>query len=182
MSALIVSKAHIDAMVTAAASPGAVDGGLRWESSYDLDLRHVFEEQGYEAYLKALSAHRRKVSYGDLDRCSEVGMMLWRENLASVQYRYDERDGNELPGPRDFTPSQIAAYRFKRTDVLSPVVILNAIAYYEYQSCEHPGWQTSEARSFCEALRHKMIDRLPGMDEAPWGLAESDVRPSRVYA
>ena len=56
---------------------------------------------------------------------------------------------------------------------VSPVVILSAIACYEYQSCEHPGWATSEAHDFCHALRIKMIRMLPGYADAPWEVTEA---------
>ena len=55
-----------------------------------------------------------------------------------------------------------------RTRMPSPVAVLKAISCYEYQSCEHPGWHTSEARQFCSVLRDHMISMLPGYDDAQW--------------
>jgi hypothetical protein len=84
--------------------------------------------------------------------------MLLRENQLSVNYRYRE---NGIENIYFFEESLT-------TETIDPVVILKAIACYEYQSCEHPGWTTSEAHAFCEALRRRMIHHLPGYEEAPW--------------
>jgi hypothetical protein len=49
--------------------------------------------------------------------------------------------------------------------------VAKAIACYEYQACECADWEQSEAVQFCDALRRKMIARLPGYEAAPWGVA-----------
>lgn len=159
MSAWIVSKAHIDALVSAAGQIdyGAHSSGLSW---YHRDQRH-------------------EMTYTDTETASAVGAMLWAENLRSINYRYPDTvsDETNIPGPSDFAGhASIDAYTFKRTNRLEPVAILKAIACYEYQTCEHPGWKTSESYAFCDALRHKMIGQLARYDEAPWGLEEDDVR------
>ena len=41
---------------------------------------------------------------------------------------------------------------------------LEAIDVYEYQACEHPEWETSEARAFCDALRRGLTRMLPGAE------------------
>src|ERR1035437_1272028 len=164
MSAWIVSKAHIDALVNAA---GSVDfqnhsSGMSW---WNGDERH-------------------EMTYSDRVRASEVGMMLWATNLESINARYPDtiEDESGCPGPNDFEGSvSVAEYRFTPTRDLEPEVILKAISCYEYQSCEHEGWKTSEAKSFCEALEHKMIGRLPAYNLAPWGLEESYVHGSLIH-
>ncbi len=79
-----------------------------------------------------------------------VGAMLAAENQRSVNYRYDE---HEIEAPYEHGPD---------ARVYSPLEILVAIQGYEYQSCEHPDWEESEAQRFCAALRLAMITRLPG--------------------
>ena len=160
MSAWIVSKAHIDALVSAAMTSG---NPMSWY--YDNPSR------------------RGEITYTDTVKASEVGMMLWGENLASINARYPDTidDPTACPGPCDFDGSaSVPAYQFTRTQQMTPVQIIKAIHCYEYQSCEHEGWKTSEAHAFCEALTDKMTNALPGYDDAPWGLDEEDVRPRRV--
>jgi hypothetical protein len=64
-------------------------------------------------------------------------------------------------------------YSFHRlSGIPDPVVILKAIACFEYQCCEHPDWAASQARQFCQELRDRCIDRLPGYQQAPWALSD----------
>ena len=146
MSAWIVNKAHIDAMVTAAQFCGRDYGSFYYW-------------------------HERDAHYVTFETEDDVGQMLWSENVASVSYRYN--GDTDLPGPIP-TPDP-TSYEFTRSRPFSPVEMLSAIDCYEYQSCEHPGWKDSQAHAFCQALRHQMIGCLPGYDEAPWGISDREV-------
>jgi hypothetical protein len=170
MSAFVVDKAHIDAMVAA---------GL--ESEYGNTLRWWFPDREVRQ-LTRLNA-------------DEVGAMLWSENVRSVDYRYSppgreaiygegwETPDQDLPG-RYVTatlpgfdvevsaPEYLQPYTFsmpKRS--YSPVEILKAISCFAYQSCETDDWRETEAFAFCEALQEDCIGRLPGMSDAPWGIS-----------
>ncbi len=88
----------------------------------------------------------------------EVADILWDENVASVCHRYSE-DAALYPKPE---------WTFGLPVPYSDVQILKAINCYEYQSCEHPGWQDSKARSICAALTAAVIHRLPGYSNAKW--------------
>lgn len=100
-----------------------------------------------------------------LERFAEdaVGAILLNENQKSVNYRCSDEDlepfytYSACPGTPD------------------PVVVLKLLRCYEYQSGEHPGWDGSEAKSFCESLRDLAISALPGYREAPWGTDARDV-------
>jgi len=87
-----------------------------------------------------------------------VGLKLWRECAASVTARY----------PRN--PESIAEYRYEDGSLFTGVQALKLIACYEYQSCEHDGWETSQAKTFCDSLRNSVIAHLPGYDDAEWSL------------
>jgi hypothetical protein len=96
---------------------------------------------------------------GQLDHLTEdaVGQMLWEENRQSLAYRYP----TYLPYRQ---PLEYGTHTGGRR--LTCVETLKAISCLEYQSCEHPGWEASEAHAFCEAFRHAVISRLPGYDGA----------------
>jgi hypothetical protein len=170
MSAYVVSKEHIDALICAGLAPNRCAGDkLSWR--YDDEWRKL-----------------------DLNNADAVGAMLWAENVASVDYRYSPpgreaiygegwTDAEPLPGTYQLemiapgvepieTPEWSSEYRYPlmRVKLRTPVEVLKLISCFEYQSCEHPDWDESEAYAFCEALRHRMIDMLPGYDAAPWGL------------
>lgn len=93
---------------------------------------------------------------------TKVGRELWQENHDSVNYRYSESQ----PCP---------AYRFEGIEApLDPVIVLKQVDCYDYQSCEHPGWDSSEARRLINALRDRL--EAKGADwhhlspAAAWGI------------
>lgn len=158
MSAYVVDRQHIDALVALAVRNSGYDT-LRWFTVSDQELRTLD--------MTALRAVTREARH---DTADEIGRMLWAENVKSIHYRYpDTIDGENLPGPIDFTEADVLTYVWPfSTRVPSAVAGLKAIAGYEYQACEHPEWLTSEARNFCEALRHRLITNLPGYEDADW--------------
>jgi hypothetical protein len=154
MSAWIVSRAHIDALVLA---------GVQWGVIADPDP----------------------------DKLAGVGRMLWAQCLASVAYRYPRDGDGDRPGPTDFRDADVTTYTAPTAEVLlSAAGVVKAIGCYEYQSCEHPGWQDPDnpARGYSEALRRAVMATvtttytvanwsgrpptvLPaGYQQAPWGV------------
>jgi hypothetical protein len=142
MSAFIVSQDHIDFMVSA-----AIDLGLYWKECPDQD--------GPGAYTTVRG-----------DNADAFGAMLQAENVASIQHRYS--DWPDMPDPTQYTYRRFTVRTPYQSLAESCAQVLKAIACYEYQSCEHPGWQESEAKRVCDNLRHGYINRLPGYDDAQW--------------
>jgi hypothetical protein len=144
MSAFIVTYDHIDQLVTAAASRG-------------FSYVH-FKEDGYEHYVGPTTR----------DEKTALGKVLIAENVASVSYRYPGDEIGHLPGATSDDP--VGGYEYPDTllDRLDPVTILKIISCYEYQSCEHPGWRDSQAKAAIDSIRDAQINRLPGIDDAPW--------------
>lgn len=102
-------------------------------------------------------------SGGGTETPGEVGAMLWAENVASVNHRYREEDWEPV---YEFRPLLCS---------FTPAEVFKAIDCYEYQSCEHEGWETSEAASFCDALRRKYTYRVDGYSAAPWDWSPEDL-------
>ena len=145
MSAYIVSKAHISAILRAAAARRAPlhDGHQQRDPMW---WKHD--------YLRE-------------DRLDEVGRMLLGQCVASVHYRYEDEAPEDLPSPCDnewLTPYEYIPVGRMPT----PVEALKLLACYEYQSCENPGWPQTEAHEFCQALRNHLVRELPGYEEASW--------------
>ncbi len=152
MSAFVVPMEHIRAMVNA---------GLRMEYGL-LHWRAVplTEQQRKRAYQRgnpggegAMNVFQETHHELTPATAQAVGAMLLAENRHSVAYRYNRR---ELGDEYTHGPS-------RRRD---PLEILKAIACYEYQACETPDWEQSEAAAFCRALRLRTIYELPGYTEA----------------
>lgn len=154
VSAFIVSETHIRSLLDVAINgpsdchiairPGssAFTGYFTWHAP---DTTAMF------------GARLERLDVGNADR---VGQMLWNENYASVNHRY-----NEAEEPEVFT-------HLRPRHRLTFAEAFKAINCYEYQSCEHPGWEGSNAKAFCDALTARLIYTLPGYDEAPWGIED----------
>lgn len=86
-----------------------------------------------------------------------LGQKLWQENYTSVNYRYDEK-------------TKTPRYRLHTIEAtLDPIVVLKALACFDYQSCEHPGWPSSEAHGLMEALHTAVLARHPELGERVTG-------------
>lgn len=165
MSAFLVSRDHIDALVRLALAD--THSRMRWTTvSPDSDewpqLAAGGDLQSFTEYQAAVSAVTREARY---DAADEIGRMLAVENAASVLYRYPDHDNS------DYVPAWTTdgTYTYVELGPMpTPVEGLKILSCFEYQSCEHPGWKDSEARRFCDALRMELIARLPGYSEAPW--------------
>ncbi len=167
MSAFIVNRQHIDAMVAVAMfgpSDAAPSPGSAWRLTRWLDTRPP-QSSGMAWYIE----HQQEAS---ADGAGRLGDLLTLENVRSVEYRYSGADS--LPGTYEGTtpdwinPYDTPAAELRRLPRPSAVECLKLLACYEYQSCEHPGWRDSEAAQFCDALRRQVVAYLPGFDAAPW--------------
>lgn len=92
-----------------------------------------------------------------------IGKRLLAENVASLNHLYRCND----PVP-DYTYRPV-------NGTPDPLVALKLLYHYEYQSCEHPGWDGSEAKRFCDSLRYLAVRTLPGYSELPWGTNSREV-------
>lgn len=93
-----------------------------------------------------------------------TGEILYKANVASVDYRYPADAGNAAPdwswkpsGPIPATLENLVKF-------------LKALDCLEYQSCEPNDWEESQAFKIIRALRGMAINSLPGYDSAPWGI------------
>jgi hypothetical protein len=99
------------------------------------------------------------------ESATSIGQMLLTENVKSVNHA----DGADLSAPVAYT------YRPPQERGWSNVELLNALHCYQYQACEHPQWNSSEAHAFCRALERRLIHRLPGYTDGPWAITRSSV-------
>jgi hypothetical protein len=192
MSAYVVSKAHIDFLVQAALA-GASDG-VGWSTHTEPNLGWFHDDRWHRLVPSADVGDERPAAMPgfnsiDLVGPSVLGQRLLDECVASVHSRYPDTspDEGDLPGPRDAyymgpyvwepymqSETRLIARGMPRV-ILPPaptVVIAKQIANYEYQSCEHDCWESSEAHAFCRALAERLLRSLPGWEEAPWGIDE----------
>lgn len=171
MSAYMVDKSHIDAMVDLALSgpSGVAVRPGSWSSPLSYYMAPI---TGHESRAE-LAELRMEIRLEDAGR---LGQMLATENLRSIHARYPDTIDNDenVPGPCE---PYWQSYAFKsHSRRPSAVEALKLLDCYEYQSCESAEWHTSEAKQFCDTLRDHLISRLPGYDEAPWEWTAEKVR------
>lgn len=141
MSAFVVSKSHINAMLLTAMCLKYGRRGLTW---YHNGEHHELNN----------------------DNADQVGQMLLDECVKSMSHRYDD-EITDLPGHTN--AEWLIPFKLKylhRTP--KPLEAIKITKCYMYQSCEHPEWEDSEAKTFCEALISSKISELPEYDNAPW--------------
>jgi hypothetical protein len=162
MSAWELPKVHIDAMLTAGLAYQQL-GPVQWFWPPIREEEGVCERgQPWGPECVRLAQERKRQLTPKT--AGHVGAMLLAENRRSVNHRYDEEEIEE-PYTFDLLPGRV-----------DPVVVLKAIQCYEYQTCEHPEWESSEAKEFCDALRGRMIHNLPGYDRGPgWPITSPSV-------
>lgn len=150
MSAYIVPKNTILFLTLAALSRRIACHGVTW---FHNETSHTIRQCDYE-------------------RAAEVANLLWRENISSVSARYPNESSATLPGSP--AGKAVITRRDMATvfDEFDPVRVLACCDCYEYQSCEHEGWHTSEAKAFLEGLRSSAICALPGYGECGRGAPE----------
>jgi hypothetical protein len=152
MSAFVVSHDHIDAMLT-----WAVDNKFSYWNN---------QTQGWATVRR--------------DNATDVGQMLLRENVRSVLHRYpDCKEGGEMPGTIGETPEN---YRFR---VFEPFVhmprgkmclwVFKATQCFDYQACETDDYEGSQAARFMNELRSSVIMKMPGYNDAPWGIDRPEI-------
>ena len=106
-----------------------------------------------------------------------VGRILWRENHRSVNRRYERRsrtprythDSTAVATWEYPTPGQGAVRDLTR----NPALVYKQACCYQYQSCEHNGWEKSQACSLMARLL-EVIEKTTETDKMddgqPWGI------------
>jgi hypothetical protein len=180
MSAYIVDRAHIAAMVRLALE-GPTDRphgpGRSWDVTwYAADPRETAAAATDSAdYFRRLESIRRTVTRENAQR---VARLLMVANVASVAHRYPDDAPAELPGPRPaYWVEDAPAFDVVGARTFSAVHGLSMLAGFEYQACELPGWEGSEAGRFLDALQDALIRALPGYADGPWTVDDDEPEP-----
>lgn len=89
-----------------------------------------------------------------------LALVLYNENAKSIAYRYSEPRAEE------------AEFEFHFVDTKhKPLQVIKAANCFDYQSCEHEGWEGSAAHAVIQAIVADAISAVPGYSEAAWGWA-----------
>lgn len=97
---------------------------------------------------------------------TEIGRLLWDANVAGVESEYDP----SAVGPE--TRKRVESYRFRMWTGpgMSAVQVIKTCQFLTYQSMDDPNWDNTAASMLLQMLEHQATFRLPGWDEAAYGV------------
>ena len=199
MSAWIVSHGHIDAIVNFylhqyGRARGNRFAGAQYEPLVIKRYRRLPYPDGREA-----DPFKGRVIVEDLkeeENRQRLGEILLNENWKSIWYRYPDTKGNMNNAPGhiqeiedntnstmdfgDETKTNIGGYRYKTCDFnkcISLGQFFKALECLDYQSCEHPEWEDSDAKYIIDLMMQDVTRTMilgegmvQGYKDAKWGL------------
>lgn len=119
-------------------------------SAYIVSKQHIDMIVNY-VYNKRIEDERE---YRTRD---ELGQILYDENVRSVNHRYHEKN-------------RLFKYTFESPALgLTCVEFIKFLRCLDYQSCERPSYDRSQARRVIVNLVFRAVSDIPGYDDAPWG-------------
>ena len=104
---------------------------------------------------------------------SRVGRDLLAENIKSFEACYRVHGRPKRHDMRDEMARGLRfarAYRFTRRRA-KPAAIAKLVRFYDYQACEHDGYEASTAKAIVDALIARYPESLPDYEGMPWGIA-----------
>ena len=146
MSAFIVNRDNITLLVMAALNSGPRQG--EDFSYWWLNDRHYIRSR-------------------DIAEAVRVANVLWRENARSVNYRYENSDHIDEQEAPHYTKGPLVR-GVALTYPTKPGPVFKAADCLEYQSCERPDWEQSEAFAILQAIRRRMQRAVEGYEDAAW--------------
>lgn len=159
MSAYVVDRRHIDALVRVAL-----------EGPADRAPEYPGDAWSFSAFYADVDGELERFEVRR-ETADDLGRMLWVENVRSVAYRYPADGPNDRPGPIGFTDAEAEAYAYPRFPLGPPRHLttgeaLKAADGLDYQSCETLDWRSTPAAAFLTALREHVIATMPAYRDA----------------
>ena len=99
-------------------------------------------------------------------------------SLLGFPYRYNmpKRHADEYAAYLlDVSGYEFAEFKAK------PEAIAKVARCYSYQSCEHDGWEASNAKTIIDIVEERYSEDLPGYAKMPWGISgDADAERARA--
>ena len=167
MSAFQVTDKHIAYLAHAIRRYIDKPGG-EWHSIDDVEAiaREFLYENRRSVATRYEGRHGTECAGEVCPSCGEIVCLPrgeWRPRGSAVNY-----DGRMVE-PCAFARVQVADYPSDQLGI-TPVGTLKAIQCFEYQACEHDGWEKSKAKAWIDRLLGETIAALPGYEGEPWGI------------
>ena len=106
---------------------------------------------------------------------TRVGRDLLTENVKSFEACYHVHGRPKRHEMRNEMARGLLfarAYRFTRRRA-KPAAIAKLVRCYDYQACEHDGYEASTAKMVADALIARYPESLPDYEGMPWGICSA---------
>jgi len=126
------------------------------------------EQAGILAIAHNTGLHDPKTYVPKEGNVQATALLILQANEESVNTRYSTTDttyGDMKTLSIDF-PWLLAIH-----SRLSTVQLIKLVHHTVYQSADYTGWNNSVSCIILDSLQNKLVTRLPGYEEASWGLA-----------
>lgn len=116
----------------------------------------------YMCGVEQWSVLAERISRFDQRTAAQLFDLLANWNKTSIDYRYAEGLKGDPDYMYDHTDPFEGGYRVPADLLWSDGEYMIMAAGYEYQACEHPDWQNSEARALIYDLYTYLINKVEG--------------------
>ena len=110
-----------------------------------------------------------------------LGTLLWKANYKGVNYRYNEKrrvprytHGREQETRQDHYDGTSAPCASIRTMARDGLMVFMQLRCFNYQSCDHPGYESSTAYAYMLSLEHAVLGSLGLTAEAAYAAIDRD--------
>ena len=164
MSAFMLSKNHLNALVTAFIYLG---------DSYVSAPFQKEGEVGYSSCTMRVWGDSRNMFVSANGTPSEMLYILAKANYDSVIARYGEKCGEKEPLREEwifelYIPFYTVTCGSFTIEQLGQIA--KAVECFEYQACEVENFDTTAAARFCRAIKSAVFEQLPGYSTAAWAI------------
>ena len=110
---------------------------------------------------------------------ARLGQLLWDENRLSIEHRYPDTAGDKFEAT--WGDCEYGEHAPSVHTTINPAQVVQSCRCFEYQACEHPGWESSEACAFVRALERSAVSAMLS-DDLDWGAPKGWQDKSNVVA
>lgn len=140
MATFLVSKKHIDYLITVFKKENRENGGVSvwWNGRWHYFMEHSLDEWG---------------------------QILWQQNMDAVNTHYNT---NETIGERLGSDVDVVYMYQPYYGEINPLKTIKACDFWRYQVAEGAGYEDTFAWAVVDSIREESISNLPGYDDYPW--------------
>lgn len=162
MSAFLSSADTINALTTYWAFKAGAPGSYSTPAE-SLKRAVVASHRARGAYENPANDDKEVLAIANgTDAFSAAFQILLLENQRSLEARYPDDADYRAAGP-EYKPQRLPIVQYWVCSQLTGQLV-GLLRGFEYQACEHDGWETSTAHELCQQIRRWLLSDLEARD------------------